>query len=893
MELKNWLFNNSGYSWEQQVAWMLENRPNWLSYNVDETFVTKFKITGSYNGIISVAASEGYVSSYGQNGEVVYGDRQEPFLARTVVVTGTWTIPENQRMGSGSLIVIANGGKVIVSSGKQLQTVNHARIVVLPGGELTGDGSVEVSNGNGTDDQNYNGGTISVATFNNNFGKFHNYGLFLVNEYQGGAKESNFYNHALVAVDHFGGSTANARIFNNCQFYVARDARIRNYEGTANSSLIVDGQLMFSSSEDGTSDPTYVGLAVRALVQAGSLYNNGTSWSGPTSGYAVLSIGQFDYINWVQEHPEQGGYFANNIYVQADTWSNSPGGNGMGGETAEAKFANVKNAAGNGGVKVVDKGNNLVIPADPDYVKGNVKSGTTVGCTPGFSISEVPDDTPPSTEIVLKQSGRVFCEDLGNVGSSDIDYNDVVFDAWIYVKRTNGDESTDVFHCAFIQLLAAGGTMSVQVAGEDVHPLFGVQNDVMVNTFREDQSKIGSAKHEEYGVVDSHVLFPAKILITDADIVTGLDGEMNIRNIPITVKTNNTAQELTVEKSKAPLKFMAPIGTKWAAERVRFGDAYERFSAWVSNPVDEPWEYPNDFYTYDGSMPDVDDYAPTEAEIAAASSNSGGNNGNNGNNNNNNNNGTTPPSVAGPTGHAATWSGTQQLTVNSAGNSEDRLELLTSDFSSAFDDMGDGTYVRIYGYGTTNDWFVMLAHQQTVSPWHWTNLESCQQSGSSVNTSTTITFGPLSAEEAQAIKDDGKFIVHGRNFVVKHVDIDNSGVTSSGGSTTDYEGTVLWGGDGTTAYPNWYGSVRATPGPKITSATGKIRFYGVVTDMSNPWITVLTTKDGTDTQILDCKFEAPYVEVNVTQQIMEELAGYAGLIINGQGYTLTAITWVP
>ncbi len=429
------------------------------------------------------------------------------------------------------------------------------------------------------------------------------------------------------------------------------------------------------------------------------------------------------------------------------------------------------------------------------------------------------DNSDDEEEVRLLQSGRVFCEDLGNVGSSDIDYNDVVFDAWIYVNANTG-----AFHSAFVQLLAAGGTMSIQVAGEDVHPLFGVQNDEMVNTFREDQSKIGSAKHAEYGV-DSRVKFPAKIVITDADMVTGLDG-MNIKNIPITVKTtDNTAQELTDEDSQAPLKFMAPIGTKWAAERVRFGDAYERFSAWVSHPDDEPWEYPDDFYTYEGSMPAVSDYAPTAAEIAAAGSNTGGNNGNN---NRNNNDGTTPPEVTGPTGHTATWSGTQAFTVNAEGKWEGNVSFDSN--TPAFNKMGDGTYIRIYGYGTSNNWQVQLARQLNQEPsWTWTELENYQRTGHSVNTSATIAFGPLSAEEVQAIKDDGKLYVHGKNFVVKYIDIDNSGVTSDpinvGDVTADGKTVVqvLWLGPKAGYFDATFDN------DKLASLQNgdKIRFYGI------------------------------------------------------------------
>ena len=415
-------------------------------------FAVEMKITGTWNGGISVAASEDWGS----------GDTPETGRShRNIYVTGTWNIPSGQKIGGKGLIVIGNGGTVNVQSGT-LEMVNTARLVVLRGGKLTGNGTVIVNNGNGSGFENYNAGTIDVAVFNNNFGKFYNYGKFLVNEYQGGAQESNFYNHALVAVDHFGGSTANARIFNSCQYYVKHDARIRNYEGVMGSALIVGGQLMFSSSEDGTSTPTYVGLAAGALVKCGTLYNNGTSWEGPTSnGYAALSTGSITFLNWQQDHPEQGGYFANNIYVQADTWTNVPGGNGMGGENAAAKFAKVQNKSGNGNVTVVEKGTYEVIPADNDFELG-VK-----GCTPGFNIKK--DDEPAGLPSL-----HVMAEDLSATEASDFDFNDVVIDVFYVDANT-----------VTIKLLAAGGTLPLRIAQNDaweVHKLFNVDEKCMVNT---------------------------------------------------------------------------------------------------------------------------------------------------------------------------------------------------------------------------------------------------------------------------------------------------------------------------------------------------------------------------------------------------------------------------
>jgi len=456
-------FHNT-WPWDAEfIAWVKANHPTWIKETPDETFVLNFKITGTYDGAIAVVATEGLTDGVANGNE------------RTVVVTGTWNITADQKVGAKGRIIVANGGEIVISEGKKLNSVNEAQIVVLPGGKITGKGGVEFSNG--TDDalRSYNGGTIEVGRFNNNGGNFYNYGTLKADLMDGGAGNSRYYNHALISIKATG-SSANIRIYNGCQFYCEGNARIRNYEGVGGSALIVGGQLMCSSSADGTSEATYVGLAAGALVQAGSLYNNGTSWEGPTEGgYAVLSMGQIDFLNWEQDAPQNGGYFANNIYVQADDWSNAPGGNGMGGESAEAKFAHVKNATGNGNVTVVDKGNYEVIPADEDFDLGKA------GCTPGFKIK---NDEP------VLPSLRVLGEDLSATDASDFDFNDVVID----VQYVSANEVT-------ITLLAAGGTLPLRICQNnnwEVHKLFNVPTTCMVNTGIKYHKANGSYTQTEY-----------------------------------------------------------------------------------------------------------------------------------------------------------------------------------------------------------------------------------------------------------------------------------------------------------------------------------------------------------------------------------------------------------
>jgi hypothetical protein len=565
----NWSYYRTHFGlesteWNDVLAWLypqIINRghEDWLSnVNIDNTYVTNFKITGTYSDYIDVAASEG---------------SQTPGCERTIVVTGTWNITADQTIGSLGRIIIANGGTVNVASGKKLHMVNQAQLVVLQGGKLTGEGAVEINNGTAEGKEAYNGGVIDVKTFNNNFGKFYNYGKFLVNEYLAGATESNFYNHGIVAIDHTAGD-ANARVFNGCQFYVKNNARLRNYEGVNGSALIVGGQFMPFGSEDGTSVPSFVNLAAGALVKCGSLYN-GSSWTGPAEGgYAALEIvNQIDYLNWVQDSPQTAGYFANNIYVKCGTWQNDPAGQGKhedvddGSEwghrnytesRAEYKFFQIAaNCIGNGNVTKVEDGDYEYIPASEGFVLGEKE------CTPGFKFKK--DDQEENPYVI-----RVMAEDLSVQDiNADFDFNDVVFDvAWTETG-------------AKIRLNAAGGTLPLRINGNiEVHEKFAeanpgkkIQTDpakgklTMINTATNAKSVYVKPEFEITGNFKDN------------------SGKNNARLIKIEVNKGTIDQpnwiELTAEVGKVAAKFGCDPKTDWADERQDIEKKYANFGKWV------------------------------------------------------------------------------------------------------------------------------------------------------------------------------------------------------------------------------------------------------------------------------------------------------------------------
>lgn len=525
--LKKFMEYSSAADYDYKTYWGLNvnNEGGWVA---DPTFVLNFKITGTWDGFIDVLG------------------RGANETARTVVVTGIWNLTASQSMGVKGRIIVANGGEIKISAGCTINSSNAAQIVVLPGGKITGEGAIALNNGTRSDMPSYNGGTIDVAKFNNNGGDFFNYGTLKADVMEGGAGNSHYYNHNVISINKC--ESSNVRLFNKCQFYCAGDMRIRNYEGVNGSSLICGGQLMCSSSMDGTNDASYVTLGNGALVQCGTLYNNGSSWSGPTKAgeWAVLDITEkIVYLNWEQDAPQNGGYFANNLYVSAGTWENTDvDGNGMQGWTAGRKFETIRNAAGNGNVTFVEKTtdpNDEIIPSN-DFEAG-VK-----GCSPGFNGKVIPDPTPI----------RIIAEDLSASEGSDFDFNDVVFDVIMNYPKTG--EHT-------ITLLAAGGTLPLTVGGEEVHAKFGVETGKMVNTAGW-TAKIDPVTFIVYG------------------------NYSNANEIEVRVKKGNDWPLLTAEQGKAASKIAVPNTYKWCEELKDIEEVYPDFKDYVNNPQLKWWETP-------------------------------------------------------------------------------------------------------------------------------------------------------------------------------------------------------------------------------------------------------------------------------------------------------------
>ena len=156
---------------------------------------------------------------------------------------------------------------------------------------------------------------------------------------------------------------------------------------------------------------------------------------------------------------------------------------------------------------------------------------------------------------------RVMGEDLNASDPSDFDFNDIVID--IKITKTGAD-------CI---LQAAGGTMPLRVNGDDnleVHKLFGVGTDTMVNTGAENTPDPGDPTKMMKGVSGK------------SPVSFSLTGKFSsVKSVKIEVNKGGW-KELTAERGVPASKIGTPKNTAWCSERYPIQQKYPKFSDWVT-----------------------------------------------------------------------------------------------------------------------------------------------------------------------------------------------------------------------------------------------------------------------------------------------------------------------
>ena len=509
----------TGRDWMNVHTW--PNLPTAGGWVKDNDYVTKFKITGTWNKLIGVLPTE-----------EADGD------ARTVYVSGTWTIPagKEQRVGGGAVIVIVAGGEIVIPEGSQLNFVNQARLVNA-GGTISGAGTINVTNGNAAGEEGYNSGTISVGKFNQNFGTFFNYGTFRGTELNGGAGTSTFVNrgHMYISGAPKGSNSANLQIKNNCWFEATGEVAGKLIEN-ASGAYFKAGALDLSSSEGGEGIGTYIAMDTNSsMVITGAVKLNSTLIYGPTSGEsAYLEYDNINFLNVGETYPINGKL---NVYVGGFTGQNA---------SSYEEHWNINMAAGDGKPQVVGK------------AAFNTASTDASDCAPAF--------TPNIPEVVyetLKVYTYAFEDQTVN---TDYDMNDVVLKVNYHVtEQGTGANAGKVIYDKTkldVKLVAAGATFNIKVkigdtylfGAKEIHDALNVNAGVMVNT--------GSGSQTADPAVENGISIP-----------TGWSGDFTRLPVSIEVLTTNTTYVFP-NTDLYPHAVMVPTDWAWPQERVNVQVAY-------------------------------------------------------------------------------------------------------------------------------------------------------------------------------------------------------------------------------------------------------------------------------------------------------------------------------
>ena len=535
------------------------------------------KITGTYSG--SIARIQSY-------------DRQ------SVYVTGTWTVPTDQRCTGNSVIVVGNGGKIIIPSGHMLSTNanNEAgttgMIYVMPGGSIEGDGQLQFSNG--TQTYSYNAGNINVADLNINGGVLYNAGTIgdtkapaLTGPAGTPDNPSKFINAGNAKFASTGG--AGLSIENACNLEVVGLMELGNTSKMDNGSYIKCGQLKLAGSNHGGIVFLMGENAYLRVTEKVAGINNFGMW-GPNTGNNVKAFLEVPYnfneraINWTDDMPST--FCLDNVcavlpddYEIVDLSSNpyhqyiyNP--RGIPASALLLTWMNAKKENGNGYNGVSDANLDGHTRSCTWSKSVTVTPQTEEGC--GATVSESRDPNPqqpdPETPEVPATTNWVYYafEDLG--GTKDFDFNDVVLRV-----------STPVNNVSKVYILAAGGELNSIVTldgahfGQEVHAAIGAPDHTITNT------KSASVSTSSFKLLGEVTLQSGQ---TPATLPFGLDvlnNDGTSRNV-IASRINGNMSVKQDSYGKAPLYLIINGDANgkwfWPRELSNITTVFKGFTSW-------------------------------------------------------------------------------------------------------------------------------------------------------------------------------------------------------------------------------------------------------------------------------------------------------------------------
>ena len=490
-----------------------------------------------------VAAGTTITESFNVNG--TYG------IYNDVVIYVEGTVHLKGNTLNGPTIVVAPGGKVIVD--QETSMSNTGRFVILAGGELSGSSKLYVANGSFC----YNAGTIYLtAELNINGTDFYNCGIVKVDALnnQSGGIITNF-GKVEARTNNGDSNTYNCTIINGCYMHFKENTGVGTLTLLDNSRLDVDGQASIAGG-------VYYGqgavLYDKSMINAGSIYLNGTKFTGPSGNgsYAIVKTSKmlvnqggdlaaegnvyfdWDYNTGLYDHNNQRSYNCTEdngwTYLSLIKQQN-------------LKYTNSNNSA-------------LIIPAGDCTGMGNNPSGASSG--------SIPKNYP------------IYSYAFEDTRIGDYDMNDVVIKA-----QETADGKIN------LKLVACGATLNLNIrlypaqgsraANEAAH-YAGTPTNLSYNGQEEVHAMLGADAGAMVNTGSSATARPITIQISK--------GSYDPAHLPIAIYSTAQGEIRLAGSGQAPYGVVIPDDWKWPTERVCVTDAYNAERAYNDNdgnPVDQ------------------------------------------------------------------------------------------------------------------------------------------------------------------------------------------------------------------------------------------------------------------------------------------------------------------
>ncbi len=494
----------------------------------------------------------------------------------SVYVTGTWTLSFNQRVSNGNVIVVGSGGKVIIPEGMTLSATPSAsgttgQIYILPGGEVTGEGTLEYNTGEGT--FSYNSGIISANEVRLN-------GCGLYNGYILGRETDTPTSVTCVTKDGAQGVLVNRG-----------NAWLKHISGDDLSLqngyyLNIDQEVVLSESTR-LDDWSY--LECPSLVLNGSADGDKIVYMGNGATIEATDITIDNFGVW----GPVGGNFTANALLKVDNCNGCVTTAGQAGtylldhvelilpEDFPTDFDTDQITDNNrlfyywlnacDGRLINDNNYQWTLVGNKDALVWNSSiSANACGdnsrqtCTYSTSASYSTPYLSKGSSSEPEPNGLYYGFETIESGTKDYDYNDVVLRIGVPVDNGDGRYVSNVL------VMCVGNALKTYIIyngsdfGDEIHSVMGVADDKTANvsTINRVFSRLGE------------IVFP--------------DGNARIDQLHFSVRVEDAnGNTRTMETGETPL-YLVINGSSdrrwfWAKDGINIGVAYPQFSTWASN----------------------------------------------------------------------------------------------------------------------------------------------------------------------------------------------------------------------------------------------------------------------------------------------------------------------